>query len=105
MIKTCRKTSEEGNLIPSPGEKRIVALGRDGRFKNLLKKTSLKHWLGSEGNPPALAHPKLESAGSLNRGCNHSMNDARSMTIFSELVRISKIMFSIEFLTASGLNP
>ncbi|KMT01033.1 hypothetical protein BVRB_9g222950 isoform A [Beta vulgaris subsp. vulgaris] len=90
------KTSEEGNLIPSPGEKRIVALGRDGRFKNLLKKTSLKHWLGSEGNPPALAHPKLESAGSLNRGCNHSMNDAR---LRIEIATLKESMQNLERLT------
>uniref|UniRef100_A0A803MC16 Uncharacterized protein n=1 Tax=Chenopodium quinoa TaxID=63459 RepID=A0A803MC16_CHEQI len=90
------KTTEEGNLLTRPGDGKIIAHGRDGRLKNLFKRTSLKRWLGTEENPPVVTHPNLEPEASLNRGSYHNMNDAR---LRIEIATLKESMQNLERLT------
>lgn len=90
------KTTEAGNF-PNPGERRIIALERDGRLKKFWKKTSLKHWLGTEENPPPVAHHNLASERSLKGSSNQSMNDAR---LRIEIATLKESMQNLERLTS-----
>lgn len=38
---------KEGKVLTENGEKRIVIPERDGRLRNLLKKTNLRRWIGT----------------------------------------------------------
>ncbi|XP_021866190.2 uncharacterized protein [Spinacia oleracea] len=71
--------TEEGNLlITKPAEGKVTTLERDGKLKNLFKKASLKRWLVTQESPPAVTLPNMgPEGGSLNRGSNHNVNDAR----------------------------
>ncbi|KAL2945239.1 UvrABC system protein B [Bienertia sinuspersici] len=91
------KTTEEVSRHSSLGERRIVASERDGRLKNFLKRSSLKRWLGTEENSPPIAHPNLEAEQYLNRGSNHSMNDAR---LRIEIATLKESMQNLERLTS-----
>lgn len=87
------KTAEESrhvNVLANAGERRIVVHGRDGKLKNLWKKTSLKHWLGSVENLPPVAHPQRRS--------NHSMEDARLQI---ENATLKESIHSLERLTSN----
>lgn len=91
------KTTEEGSLLISPVDRRINAFGRDGRIKNFLKRTTLKRWLGTEENPPGVTYPNMELEGSMNRGSNHNINDAR---LRIEIATLNESMQNLERLTS-----
>lgn len=44
--KICNEMKEE-KVLAGNGEKRIVIPERDGRLRNLLKKTNLRRWIGT----------------------------------------------------------
>lgn len=84
----CRKSSQDtrqGNPHSAAGEKKIVQ-ERDGRLKNLLKKTYLRNWVGNDSernNPEAL----LRYEGIFNqRQSSHKMDFARFTTVLGLLL-------------------
>ena len=38
---------KEGNVLAEVADRRISTYERDGKLKNLLKKTYLRHWVGA----------------------------------------------------------
>lgn len=73
----CRKITREKqeNLLAETGEKRIVQ-DRDGRLKNILKKTYLRRWidpLDASGNEAETHHEGIIS----NKRSNYNIDFAR----------------------------
>lgn len=78
----CRKIShdmKQGNFLAHIGEKRNATLERDGKLKNLLKKTYLRRWIGALDYSGNQAEAHLNSEGNFSgRKSNYSMDFARS---------------------------
>ncbi|GLU03361.1 hypothetical protein SLE2022_205630 [Rubroshorea leprosula] len=89
---------KQGNLLAETGEKRIGTNERHGRLKNLLKKSYLRHWVGTSdiGGNETEAHPSNE--GNLS-GRRSSSMDFAGMKIENAMLKES--LESIEHLTSS----
>ncbi|KAK9690509.1 hypothetical protein RND81_09G133200 [Saponaria officinalis] len=97
LEKTIHDTPQVHHVANS-GERRVVALGRDGKLRNLLKKTSLRHWLGTEEKFPSVVHDKSETEGfPNNQSSNHSFDNAR---LRIEYVTLKDSIQSLERLTS-----
>ncbi|RVW31333.1 hypothetical protein CK203_046248 [Vitis vinifera] len=90
---------KQGNFLADIGEKRNATLERDGKLKNLLKKTYLRRWIGALDYSGNQAEAHLNSEGNFSgRKSNYSMDFAR-MKI--ENATLKESMESIEHLTSS----
>ncbi|PSS29264.1 Sporulation-specific protein [Actinidia chinensis var. chinensis] len=92
------KTNHEitqGKLLAEIGEKRIVQ-ERDGRLRNLMKKTYLKRWMGTVGSPGNEAEAHLNYEG--NKSFSYRMDIAR-MKI--ENATLKESLESMEHLTSA----
>ncbi|XP_030522777.1 uncharacterized protein LOC115735596 isoform X2 [Rhodamnia argentea] len=90
--------TRQGRVLASTGEKRLAANEQDGKLRNLLKRTYLKHWItpGHVGGAVE-AHPS--SDGSISgRKSSYSMDIAR-MRI--ENATLKESMDSMEHITSS----
>ncbi|XP_074312741.1 uncharacterized protein LOC141648156 [Silene latifolia] len=88
----------QANLPADSGDRRIVGLGRDGKLTNLLKRTSLRRWLGTGETSTSLVQHKLESeAFPNNQGSNHNIDNAR---LRIEYVTLKDSILSLERLTS-----
>lgn len=70
----CRKIGHEikqGNSSADAGEKRLSNHERDGRFRNLLKKTYLKRWIGTMDFSGNEAEAHLNGEGNFSRRSNN----------------------------------
>lgn len=78
----CRKIShyiKPGNYLANIGEKRGAALERDGKLKNLLKKTYLRRWIGTLDYSGVQTEAHLNNEGDFSGGqSNYSIDFARS---------------------------
>ena len=78
----CRKISYDmkpGNYLANNGEKRGSALERDGKLKNLLKKTYLRRWIGTFDHSGNQTEAHLNNEGNFSGGkSNYSMDFTRS---------------------------
>ncbi|XP_057496676.1 uncharacterized protein LOC130781488 isoform X1 [Actinidia eriantha] len=65
-----------GKLVPGSGEKQFVQ-ERDGRLKNLLKKSYLRHWIGTLDSPGDDAEARLNYEGNVSDRRSNNMDIAR----------------------------
>ncbi|XP_044489155.1 ciliary rootlet coiled-coil protein 2-like [Mangifera indica] len=89
---------KEGKHWAEMGENRLVTPERDGRLRNLLKKTYLRRWIGAQdfSGPDTQTH--LNNAGDMTARRSSSMDFAR-MRI--ENATLKESMESMEHLTTS----
>lgn len=70
---------KQGKVLTDVGEKRIATIERDGKLKNLLKKTYLKRWIGALDYSANQAETHLSNEGNFSgRKSSCSMDFARS---------------------------
>ncbi|XP_059653006.1 uncharacterized protein LOC132300087 isoform X2 [Cornus florida] len=90
--------TKQGKLSTAIGEKSIVQ-GRDGRLKNLLKKTYLRRWVGTLDLNGGEAEAHLNSEGlATNRMSNYSIDFARMKV---ENATLKESLESMDHLTSS----
>ncbi|KAJ0078164.1 hypothetical protein Patl1_37372 [Pistacia atlantica] len=80
------------------GESRLVTPDRDGRLRNLLKKTYLRRWIGAQDLSGQETQARLNNAGDMTARSTSSMDFAR-MKI--ENATLKESMESMEHLTSS----
>ncbi|XP_050210515.1 uncharacterized protein LOC126660860 isoform X2 [Mercurialis annua] len=89
---------QEGNLSADKTERRLVAHDKDGRLKNLLKRTYLNRWMGTSGfgGNEEETHPTNEGDffGQLSSGIDHARMKIENATL-------RESMESMEHLTSS----
>ena len=84
----CRKSGQEvkrGNVLADIGGKKLLPFERDGKLKNLLKRTYLRRWIGTldiSGDEAEVYH---NNEGKLFSGRSNSMDFARLVKIFVTL--------------------
>ncbi|KAK9287549.1 hypothetical protein L1049_015970 [Liquidambar formosana] len=90
---------KQGKYLADVGDRRIVSHGRDGRLKNLLKKTYLNRWIGTLDSLGTDAEAQLNNERNFSsRRSNYNMDFAR-MKI--ENATLKESMESIEHLTST----
>ena len=70
-----------GKLVAGSGEKQFVQ-ERDGRLKNLLKKSYLRHWIGKLDSPGDDAEAHLNYEGNVSDRRSNNMDIARFAQTF-----------------------
>ncbi|KAL6013035.1 hypothetical protein ACLOJK_003525, partial [Asimina triloba] len=91
---------KQGNFLRNEGDKSITAHDRDGKLKNLLKKTYLGRWVGRldpEGDESGAAASNTESS-PMNKRPNYSVVLARLKV---ENATLQESISSMEHLTSS----
>ncbi|XP_044489943.1 ciliary rootlet coiled-coil protein 2-like [Mangifera indica] len=89
---------KEGKHWAEMGENRLVTPERDGRLRNLLKKTYLRRWIGAQDFSGQDTQTHLNNAGDMTARRSSSMDFAR-MRI--ENATLKESMESMEHLTSS----
>lgn len=85
LIMLCRKISngmKEGKHWAEMGENRLVTPERDGRLRNLLKKTYLRRWIGAQDFSGQDTQTHLNNAGDMTARRSSSMDFARLVIAF-----------------------
>lgn len=83
---------KQGNFLRNERDKSITAHDRDGKLKNLLKKTYLGRWVGRldpDGDQSGVAANNNESS-PMNKRPNYSVVLARSVLVFLMLAKSTR---------------
>lgn len=81
----CRKISngmKQGKDLAEIGENRLVTPDRDGRLRNLLKKTYLRRWIGAQDLSGQDSRTHLNNAEDMTARRSGSMDFARLVKYF-----------------------
>ncbi|XP_058081399.1 uncharacterized protein LOC131229456 isoform X2 [Magnolia sinica] len=91
---------KQGNFLSNDGDKSLAARDRDGKLKNLLKKTYLGRWVGRldlHGNESGV-HVNNDESSPMNKRPNYSVDFARLKV---ENATLQESIASMEHLTSS----